>query len=337
MSHRTWLTLVLSGIILSATLVFQNCGKSLPAEVNQSQQSSNQGTFEAVSPSSTVQINSTVQLIVSGGVSPYTFAMETQGASVDNNGLVTAGAAVGAVSVRVTDKNGLVARVALNVVAANAGPPPPTSAPPTSTPRPVVTAGSITYSTPGTYTFAVPNHNRIIVKVWGAGGGGGGSGPSASSGGAGANSAFGSMYAQGGGGGPGGYSSFVVGGVAGNSFGGDTNYTGNTANSANYDGSNGGPGAFGGNGGAGGTSVYGAGSPGNAPGGGGGGGGGLSGAQAAGGGGAGGAHTIKTFNAGAIGVGTSVSVTVGGGGAGGAAENSSGGAGANGRVEITWQ
>src|SRR3989344_3144769 len=38
-------------------------------------------------------------------------------------------------------------------------------------------AGSQTYSTPGTYTFAVPSYGSLTVTVNGAGGGGGGCGP----------------------------------------------------------------------------------------------------------------------------------------------------------------
>lgn len=35
-----------------------------------------------------------------------------------------------------------------------------------------VTPGSITYTTPGTYSFVVPSYNSLEVELWGAGGGG---------------------------------------------------------------------------------------------------------------------------------------------------------------------
>ena len=177
-------------------------------------------------------------------------------------------------------------------------------------------AGSQTYSTPGTYTFAVPSYGSLTVTVNGAGGGGGGGGPIQPSnpGSLGETSSVGSVLATGGTGGrpcatprtsalpPGSGAP----GSDGSGSGGDTNYTGG--------------GAAGGGGGS--CIAFG---------------------YVGGTGGAGG-RALKTYATGVFTPGSGMTITVGEGGAGGSGHypGTSGGniypgaAGQNGSVVITW-
>ena len=59
------------------------------------------------------------------------------------------------------------------------------------------TPGSVTYSTPGTYTFMVPRVQSIKISGSGGGGGGGGGGGSANSN-TGSNAGSGTVGTQGG-------------------------------------------------------------------------------------------------------------------------------------------
>ncbi|TSC86935.1 MAG: hypothetical protein G01um10148_40 [Parcubacteria group bacterium Gr01-1014_8] len=218
--------------------------------------------------------------------------------------------------------------------------------------NPVVEGNSISYNSPGTFTFTTPSsYSSITVTLWGGGGGGGGgNGTVEGSGGNGANggsSTFQSLAAAGGSGGSG-----VVGGAGGTASGGDANTSGNSGGSAN--GVTSGAGGSAPNGGGGGSAVTsGNGNAGTAPGGGGGGG------AYAGGGGSGG-YVRKTYSSGSLSTNSSVSLAVGSGGSGGVGgichygdllkvcdrsgdwppsggDMVSGGSGASGRVTITWQ
>jgi hypothetical protein len=223
-----------------------------------------------------------------------------------------------------------------------------------------VTPGSQTFSTPGTYSFTIPAHNTMTVRLWGAGAGGNGStddnddtvgvsgGASSWDGGRAAGKpeagggAAGAAVARsfpGNGGGAGGVGYNCSSTTAGQPGGNDSWRQGGS----NYVYS--GKGGDGGNGGVGGASVYGntgrPGKPGSAPGGGGGGSANFTarkGSSASRGwpGGGGGAYCTRTYSSGVYEAGSTVTVIVGAGGAGG---NSifDGGAGAGGRVEISWQ
>lgn len=194
----------------------------------------------------------------------------------------------------------------------------------------VITAGSQTYSTAGTFTFVVPAHNTLTVKVWGGGGGGG---------------AYQSGYVNGTAGGVSKWNNTVIanggaratgrtGGAGGTASGGTTNTSGATGETG-VEGSYGGKGGNGASGGAGGarnTTNSTAGKNGSAPGGAGGGS--FPGARAGGGGGGGGYSTI-TYSAGTLTPGSSITVVVGAAGTG-ASATYKGGNGAVGRVAITW-
>jgi hypothetical protein len=226
-----------------------------------------------------------------------------------------------------------------------------------------VTPGSITYTTPGTYNFTVPNYNSLQVELWGSGGGGGavsGTGgsnsPTYTNGSAGSaakwdgGAASGKPEAGGGSGGIRPINNSISGGTASN---GDINTPGNgRVDDNNYE--NYMPGANAPNGGTGGMYGNSTGTSGTdipvasqatAPGAGG----------AANGqrisvsvpvgagymsyqtvsvwhmGGASGAYCKKTYSPGAYAVGSSVQVIVPSGGAG-----ASGNPGARGEVKIVW-
>ena len=211
-------------------------------------------------------------------------------------------------------------------------------------------AGSQTFTS--SETFTVPAYGTLTVEVWGGGASGGGSNGYVTSiaGNSGTQSSFSGVVADGG-----------IGPAAGTGSGGLTGGQGGTASGGDVPpsqaGSDGGagwadfcpyaPSGAGGsspNGGAGGAGISTAvpSNPGSAPGGGGGGGlgaqyqpgQGLWYCRGAAGGGAG-AYSKKTYAAGALTPGSSVTVTVGSGGAAPSAAGP-GGVGAAGRVTITW-
>ena len=164
-----------------------------------------------------------------------------------------------------------------------------------------VTLGSASYTSPGTYGFTVPLFNTLSVTTHGAGGGGGGNTP----GGAGGASAFGVVNGQGGGGG-GIISTNPIPGSPGGASGGDTATTGagtpgGAGGHAQYGDKFGVYDYFGGDGGAGG-------------------------------------RAIKTYAAGALAVGSSITVVVGAGGAAGdpGANLANPAPGSDGAVTISW-
>ncbi len=222
-----------------------------------------------------------------------------------------------------------------------------------------------TYTTAGTYSYTVPsNYTSIVVEAWGAGGGGGGKTGVGSVGG---NSTFNgsAVVARGGSGGATGTTNSTLtanegltltdGGTGGTATGGDFNLSGNAGSSHMYDtryalfyGS--GAGGYGAAGGAGAAYVStsnGVGTAGTAPGGGGSGGYGVVSTSGycgkdpctittyyPGSGGGGGAYARKTYAAGSLTSGSTITVVVGAGGTGGTG-TPVGGAGAPGRVKIT--
>lgn len=112
-----------------------------------------------------------------------------------------------------------------------------------------VNPGSQTWSTPGSYTFVVPNFNTLSVDAKGAGGGGSGAGNYAGGsylGGAGSNGGnsqfflegVASVTGNGGNGGPGGSTyqttTPMTPGANGDGVGGDTNTSGGGANAGGY-------------------------------------------------------------------------------------------------------
>lgn len=198
----------------------------------------------------------------------------------------------------------------------------------------IASAGSRTFSTPGTYTFDVPLYSTLTVQMWGGGGGGGSSSfYTVGSGSTGATSSFSSVKA---GGGSGGHDSNNgndgSGGAGGIPTGGDT--INDASGEHGYDHDRGGNSPNGGKGGV-------IGKPGNAPGGGGGGGCYYSpncptAWYHRGGGGGGGAYATKSYGSGVLTPKSNVKVVVGGGGSGAWGEFFLGWAGAPGRVTITW-
>ncbi len=198
----------------------------------------------------------------------------------------------------------------------------------------VADIATTTYSTAGTYSYTVPQHSSITVYVWGGGGGGGGA--TANNGSAGGQSSFnGTVIANGG---SGGTANDGAGGSGGTASGGDTNTTGTSGTAGSSTGA-GGAGASGGSGGTA-ASANTAGNVGTAPGGGGSGGhyyytcgkGCFN--SLIGGGGGGGGYSKKTYSAGTLTPGSSITVVVGAVGAKGAAGTYAGGDGAVGRVVI---
>lgn len=202
-----------------------------------------------------------------------------------------------------------------------------------------VLADTVTYSTPGTYSFTVPAYSTMTVEVWGAGGGGGGMFyNNCTAGGSGGQSSWDAVViAYGGGGGSKGCPSSTqgAGGAGGAAAGGTTNTTGGAGGAGTF--YLGGTGGAGANGGAGGTNSGAnpsAGTNGTAPGGGGGGGYAFA---NTGGGGGGGGYSAKTYASGAYAAGQTVTVIVGSGGTAGTANGSPwGGSGAAGQVTITY-
>lgn len=198
------------------------------------------------------------------------------------------------------------------------------------TTKSTVVPGSQTFTSSG--TFVVPAYNTLTVKLWGGGGAGGAYDGCTVSPTAGTATSFQGLSATGGR--SGGVFGNPSGGVGGAASGGDVNSNGGAGQSAG-DG-RGGNSPNGGTGGASQLAMDRPGYPGNAPGGGGSGG--YNGDDYAGpspGGGAG-AYVAKTYSAGQLTVGASISVTVGVGGNGGSCNGYQGGNGATGRVEFTW-
>ena len=209
-------------------------------------------------------------------------------------------------------------------------------------------AGSQTFNSSGTFT--VPAYGTLTVTVWGGGGGGGAIyGGAAGNGGVGGQSKFNNAVIANGGNGGLSSENGSASGAGGTASGGDTNTTGNPGSASGISGgtcpiSNGkrggsAPGS-GGTGGAG--RLYltyaGSGGAGTAPGAGGGGANGdcdMGGLPYGAGGGGSGAYSTKTYSAGQLTPGASVSVIIGSGGTGGNAPYA-GGPGAPGRVTITW-
>jgi len=198
----------------------------------------------------------------------------------------------------------------------------------------IVVAGSITYSTPGTSSFTVPNFHTLVIELWG----GGGSGGKQRTNGDGENGTASSIATLGltaGGGGKGrdgNYSS--TGGTAGTATGGDINTPGNVGGAGNDSTRTGGVGANapnGGTGGYGGTYSGNEGGPGGTPGAGGGGEGGT--LSKPGSGAGSGGYVKKTYAYGDIAAGTSLSFTVGDQGG---ATPGNGGKGGFGTVKFTW-
>ena len=189
---------------------------------------------------------------------------------------------------------------------------------------------SQSFSTPGTHTFTVPAYGLMTVRVWGAGGGG----ATHLDGGDGGESSFGPYTAGGGGGGT--STEGGAGGLPGAA--GDVLKPG-TAGIQHYGGST----FSAGQGGSSGMEPDKSGTAGGAPGGGGG----SAFAQALmgvtpipkGWGGGGGGHVQKSFAAGDLAAGSTITITIGQGGAGAASDlpGITSGAGAHGRVLIEWQ
>ena len=179
-----------------------------------------------------------------------------------------------------------------------------------------VTAGSQTYSTPGTYSFTIPAFNNLTVTAKGGGGGGGGGSIPYPSG-------YGWASAGGGAGGTGGTSTFSGLSAFGGSTGANGTASGGTTNTT-------GGGAAGGAGGGAGCYPWGYGS------------------TCGGGGAAGGAGGLasRVYTTSAFTGGSTVTVVVGagGGGGGGGCANrgyssycsGSGSGGANGSVALSW-
>lgn len=203
----------------------------------------------------------------------------------------------------------------------------------------IVSAGSATYSTPGTYIFAVPAYGSLTVTVLGAAGGGGAGGNGwmdgspgnpGGSGTAGGSSSFGTVVASGGSGGSGGGGGDGGGnpgawgqrGSDGGGSGGDSAVTGG-----------GGASGAGGSGGSGGCYTS---DGGNLVG--------TCNSGGRGGDGGNGGRAVKAYSAGALSPGSPMTVVVGAGGSGGApgyAPSSvylgvAGSPGSSGSVSITW-
>lgn len=95
------------------------------------------------------------------------------------------------------------------------------SAPPAAEAGAACAPGTQTFSTPGAYTFVVPDYLTLSVEVWGAGGAGEASGAQAPNATAGGDSSFGAVIAGGGGAG-----TYGAGGKGGAATGGLVNTPG---------------------------------------------------------------------------------------------------------------
>lgn len=209
---------------------------------------------------------------------------------------------------------------------------------------------TITYNTPGTYTFTVPAYATMVIEGWGAGGGGEQpqKGIEGSAGGA---SRFGTTLVAGGG--SGGRRTADItrnlpnrGGAGGKASGANIimldGYDGEDGQTDN--GGKGGAAPYGGAGGNGGFGVTGArfGTAGESPGGGGGGGSPKLAPRWGGAGGGGGSYFKHSYSYNQIGSpkpGTTVTVMVGEGGLGGeksATDGKQGGDGGDGQIKISW-
>ncbi|RZN21934.1 hypothetical protein [Bradyrhizobium sp. Leo121] len=168
---------------------------------------------------------------------------------------------------------------------------------------PVVVPGSVSFTTPGTFSFTVPLYNTLTADVPGAGGGGCGTDQYGFG-----NSEFRATQGQNGG---------------ASSFG---SVTGNGGQGGQFTGLDNGIGADGAAGTASGgdTNTTGGGAAG-----------GLHSIVTTGNGGNGG-RAVKTYAAGQLAVGGTVTVVVGAGGAGGEGNGPHGNPGANGSVSVSW-
>jgi hypothetical protein len=190
--------------------------------------------------------------------------------------------------------------------------------------------------TSGSGTFTVPSYTTLTVELWGGGGGGGASssGSTGGSGGTGGSTTFsaptGTLTANGGAGGTGAHDAVAngSGGAGGTASGGDSNVTGNAGGSIS------GPGGNAPSGGDGNVRVGSSwtGQSGNLPGGGATGG--YTTAAGAGSGGSGG-YCKKTYTAGQLTVGSTISYSVGAGGTAGSGTTRNGGVGAIGGIRVT--
>jgi|GEM_PF-1688685 len=205
--------------------------------------------------------------------------------------------------------------------------------------RPVI-PGSISFDTPGAYIFVVPNHNELVIELWGGGGGGGSTATGATSGGNGGDSEIDALSLRAGGGTGGGArpsgAGSAAGGPGGIASGGDININGQAGGTGNGK-NKGGDAPNGGRGGAAPTSQSpGHGNPGESPGGGGSG---THGGDKWGGGGGSGAYVKKTYPKGALAPGASLLINVGDGGVGttgGVNPPRTSGSGAPGRIKFSW-
>jgi len=170
-----------------------------------------------------------------------------------------------------------------------------------------VVPGSTTYTTPGTYSFTVPKHNTLTVKVWGAGGSGASNTENGETGGT--SSWNGTVIANGGRLGT--ITPTRVAGAGGTASGGSTNVNGGAAGT---------PAPIS-RAGVAADSGYGDGGSGAAW---------FSYVQQYAGGGGGGAYSTRTYSVGTFSSGSSVTVIVGAGGTLGQ------GSGEDGRAEISW-
>lgn len=190
-----------------------------------------------------------------------------------------------------------------------------------------VTPGSQTFSTPGAFTFTIPNYNNLTVEVWGGGGGGGGYYYPLATGGGQSNWNSSAILANGGKPGPtygAGESYDANHGYGGTAAGGTTNLTGGAAPLGAW---------AGGSSPNGGAQTSGAMQPANAPGGGGSGGGVIG--DDWGDGGGGGGYAARTYSAGAFTPGANIGGNVGAGGSAAGADFQPT-PGAAGRVRFTW-
>jgi hypothetical protein len=190
--------------------------------------------------------------------------------------------------------------------------------------------------TSGSGTFTVPSYTTLTVELWGGGGGGGASssGTTGGSGGTGGSTTFsaptGTLTANGGAGGTGAHDEVAngSGGAGGTASGGDSNVTGNAGGSIS------GPGGNAPSGGDGNVRVGSSwtGQSGNLPGGGATGG--YTNLAGAGSGGSGG-YSKKTYTAGQLTPGSTISYSVGAGGTAGSGTTRNGGVGAIGGIRVT--
>lgn len=230
-----------------------------------------------------------VTFVVVGGTAPYTLQL-LSGSGTVNGQVYTPSLNPENASFKITDSMGQVITLNSSVI--------------DDPSLPAVVAGATTFSTPGTYSFTVPNFVSMSVSVKGAGGGGGGTGYNSSyyghAGTAGTVTSFGSLIANAGGGGNG---------------GGWFGYCGATGAAGTASGDS--------------SATTGGGNAGGSPGG--------WGLGDCGGYGGAGGSVSATYTRSTLARGTVITIVIGSGGTGGLAGSGSGGgvAGANGSVTIT--